>query len=345
MGDWCVPCPSLKSTTTPQGALGVPLKRKFLKNNMAFRTQGCTQGDWTIRSPELSNRHMSLSWPLGRLVITQRIMRDTHPLGALVLGWGGWPHGITLCPPIFQKMDRDRDMQPRPELAPHSCSSEDERWTNITCQGTKPWRSFFFSFLSLQIVTCNVVQNKRGSDLWGTPHTIHFGHHPSTSPWHLFMNIIPAILGLELDGKFGVIGHNSPSSNTNLGWGGWAHGTTLFPHAHSFIFQKKDRDRYIEPPPKLAPHSCSSEHERWTNKRIKIKKTMTSLFLFFMFFANSDLQCRTKWESLVRDSSHHPPWAPSVSISPRISGLEPDGKFGVIGQNSPSSNTSVFVHL
>ena len=59
------PCSSQNGITIPQGILGIPLKRKDLKNNMAFTTQG----DRLIRSPEVSNRHMSFSWPLRRLVI------------------------------------------------------------------------------------------------------------------------------------------------------------------------------------------------------------------------------------------------------------------------------------
>jgi len=59
------PCSSQKDITIPQGILGIPLKRKDLKNNMAFTTQG----DRPIRSPEVSNRHMSFSWPLRWHVI------------------------------------------------------------------------------------------------------------------------------------------------------------------------------------------------------------------------------------------------------------------------------------
>ena len=44
-----------------KGSIEVHLKRKDLKNKMAFNIQG----DWTIRSLKLSNRHMSFSWPIG----------------------------------------------------------------------------------------------------------------------------------------------------------------------------------------------------------------------------------------------------------------------------------------
>ena len=53
----CLP----QDDTTLQGTLGVSLKRKDSMNKMAFGTQGCTQGDRPIQSPELSNRHMSFS--------------------------------------------------------------------------------------------------------------------------------------------------------------------------------------------------------------------------------------------------------------------------------------------
>ena len=57
-----------------QGALGVPLKRKDLKNKVAFSTQG----DRPIRSLELSNRHMSFSWPLGPPVLWHQSLHNVQ---------------------------------------------------------------------------------------------------------------------------------------------------------------------------------------------------------------------------------------------------------------------------
>ena len=74
-----------------QGAQGVPLKRKDLKNKVAFNTQG----DLPIRSPELSNRHMSFSWPLGPPVLWNR------SLGEGGGGVGTWHPTFPTCPSIY----------------------------------------------------------------------------------------------------------------------------------------------------------------------------------------------------------------------------------------------------
>ena len=102
-----------------QEALGVPLKRKDLKNKVAFSTQG----DQPIRSPELSNQHMSFSWPLGPPVLWHRSLHNIHcgtPIhwGYRSLGEGGWAHDTTLFPPahsfIFQKWTGTNTWKPRP---------------------------------------------------------------------------------------------------------------------------------------------------------------------------------------------------------------------------------------
>jgi hypothetical protein len=58
-----------------QGALGI-VQRKDLKNNIAFSIQGWTQGDRLFRSPELSNQHMSFSWPLGPHVLWRPFLHN-----------------------------------------------------------------------------------------------------------------------------------------------------------------------------------------------------------------------------------------------------------------------------
>ena len=90
-----------------QGALGVPLKRKDLKNKVAFSTQGCSQGDHPIRSLELSNQHMSFSWPLGPPVLWHQSLNNVQcgtPIhgGYRSLGeWGmgTWHYLFPTCPP------------------------------------------------------------------------------------------------------------------------------------------------------------------------------------------------------------------------------------------------------
>ena len=74
-----------------QGALGVPLKRKDLKNKVAFSTQG----DRLIQSPKLSNQHMSFFWPLGLPILWHWSLHNAQcgtPIheGYRSLGEGGW---------------------------------------------------------------------------------------------------------------------------------------------------------------------------------------------------------------------------------------------------------------
>ena len=65
-----------KSTNVPQWALGV-LKRKDLKNKVAFSTQEYTLGDWPIQSPELSNRHIFFLWLLGPPILCHPFVHNT----------------------------------------------------------------------------------------------------------------------------------------------------------------------------------------------------------------------------------------------------------------------------
>ena len=96
------------------------VKIQFLKNKVAFSTQGCSLGDRPIRSPQLSNRHMSFSLPLGPPVLWHPFLHNTKsgtPIhgGCRSLG----ERDGHMAPPSFhrpthlfqEKTDRDRYME------------------------------------------------------------------------------------------------------------------------------------------------------------------------------------------------------------------------------------------
>jgi hypothetical protein len=116
--------PFIKDHHYTARGLWVPHKRNDLKINMAYSTQG----DQPIRSPELSNRHVSFCWLLGHPILWLPSLHTAQcgtPIHAgylslgegdghmaslfshlpthllLVLGWGGWAHGITLFPSAY----------------------------------------------------------------------------------------------------------------------------------------------------------------------------------------------------------------------------------------------------
>lgn len=84
-------------------------QKKGLEENMAFNTQGCTQGDRLIRSLELSNRHMSFFFTVKttpsfgtRPCITYNVrhpsMLGTGPWGREM---GTWHHPFPTRPSIY----------------------------------------------------------------------------------------------------------------------------------------------------------------------------------------------------------------------------------------------------